>query len=493
MPAGRDRDDQAITWHDAGPDDRGATAGHRLRRDPRRTRHPRRLPARRGGPGAGVGRRASARVRAPGRAVRHPRSARLADLDQAVHLSRQGDGYLVRYAIADVAGFVDARPGHSPRRPGGAAPPCTARTGPRRCIRSSCPRVRRACCPGRRGRPSSGRSSWTRSANRGRVDVRRASVSPSPSSTIRPRRSTPTPGRLHPSIALLPEIGALRQAAGPRAAAISLDIPDTEIVRGPDGRWTLELRAVLAIEQYNAEISLLTGMCAAPIMLDGGVGLLRTLPPPTRISRSSCCGRPLRRWAFRGRRTMPVSEVIAGLDGDRPRDAAFLEDAVRLLRGAGYTAVRRRPARAGRARRGRRARTRTSPRRCGGWPTGTPPRCAWRCTPANPSRTGPAPRCRNCRDDERRPTARRRSWPRPARARCRCSCCTAGRARSSRRPCCSWIRTENRAVVILHEPPVRAHCPPDGLVEGSVITVRLRLRGPVDPPIRGGPGLIMTG
>ena len=29
------------------------------------------------------------------------------DLDQAVHLSRQGDGYLVRYAIADVAGFVD--------------------------------------------------------------------------------------------------------------------------------------------------------------------------------------------------------------------------------------------------------------------------------------------------------------------------------------------------------------------------------------------------
>jgi len=27
--------------------------------------------------------------------------------------------------------------------------------------------------------------------------------------------------------------------------------------------------------------------------------------------------------------------------------------------------------------------------------------------------------------------------------------------------------------VILREPPVRAHCAPDGLVEGSVITVRL--------------------
>ena len=30
-----------------------------------------------------------------------------------------------------------------------------------------------------------------------------------------------------------------------------------------------------------------------------------------------------------------------------------------------------------------------------------------------------------------------------------------------------------RATVILDEPPVRAHCDPNGLVEGSVITVRL--------------------
>ena len=34
------------------------------------------------------------------------------------------------------------------------------------------------------------------------------------------------------------------------------------------------------------------------------------------------------------------------------------------------------------------------------------------------------------------------------------------------------------AVVILHEPPVRAHCAPDGLVEGSVIKVRLRSADP---------------
>ena len=31
----------------------------------------------------------------------------------------------------------------------------------------------------------------------------------------------------------------------------------------------------------------------------------------------------------------------------------------------------------------------------------------------------------------------------------------------------------DRATVILHEPPVRAPCDPNGLLEGSVITVRL--------------------
>ena len=77
-------------------------------------------------------------------------------------------------------------------------------------------------------------------------------------------------GTLHPSIALLPEIGELRQRLGRERHAISLDLPDSEIVRAPDGHWTLELRAVLPVEQYNAEISLLTGMCAAAIMLDGG-------------------------------------------------------------------------------------------------------------------------------------------------------------------------------------------------------------------------------
>src|SRR3712207_7795935 len=46
-----------------------------------------------------------------------------------------------------------------------------------------------------------------------------------------------------------------------------------------DGGWTLAFRGDLPVEAWNAQVSLLTGRCAAALMLDGGVGLLRTLPP----------------------------------------------------------------------------------------------------------------------------------------------------------------------------------------------------------------------
>ncbi len=133
------------------------------------------------------------------------------------------------------------------------------------------------------------------------VDVRRAFVRSVAQLDYPAAQRAADAGELHPSIALLPEIGARpREALARRRGALSLDIPDTEVVRGPDGRWTLERRAVLEIERHNAEISLLTGICAARLMLDGGVGLLRTLPPPPR-SRWTCSGGRRPRWASPGR------------------------------------------------------------------------------------------------------------------------------------------------------------------------------------------------
>ncbi len=202
------------------------------------------------------------------------------DLDQAVHLARDGDGYLVRYAIADVASFVT---------PGGGLAAETWRRGatlyspdtntPLHPIELS--EGAASLLPGVR-RPA---VLWTiRLDDRGEpteVDVRRTVVTSVAQLTYPAAQIDADAGTLHPSIELLPEIGALRQQRSRERNAISLDIPDSEIVRRPDGLWTLELRAILPVEQYNAEISLLTGMCAATIMLKGGIGLLRTLPAPT--------------------------------------------------------------------------------------------------------------------------------------------------------------------------------------------------------------------
>ena len=59
------------------------------------------------------------------------------DLDQALHIERDGDGYRVRYAIADVPAFV---------QPGGAVDAETRRRGPDGLrARTSAPRCTRPC------------------------------------------------------------------------------------------------------------------------------------------------------------------------------------------------------------------------------------------------------------------------------------------------------------------------------------------------------------
>jgi exoribonuclease R len=78
-------------------------------------------------------------------------------------------------------------------------------------------------------------------------------------------------------------------------------------------------------------------MCAARIMLDGGAGLLRTMPPPdprdvARLRRSA---RALRvGWPA----DQPYAAFVRGLDPNVPAHAALLSLATRLLRGAGYAA-----------------------------------------------------------------------------------------------------------------------------------------------------------
>jgi exoribonuclease R len=76
---------------------------------------------------------------------------------------------------------------------------------------------------------------------------------------------------------LLPELGALLARRAADRGAVNLPLPEQEVEPHGDG-WQLVLRAPLAVEEHNAQISLLTGMAAASLMLDGEIGLLRTMP-----------------------------------------------------------------------------------------------------------------------------------------------------------------------------------------------------------------------
>ena len=151
---------------------------------------------------------------------------------------------------------------------------------------------------------------------------------------------------------LLAEIGRLRLEREVVRGGISMTTPEqvvevTEVAEsagdsesaeapGPSG-YRLAYRVPVPAEQYNAQISLLTGMCAARIMVERGVGILRTLPP----ARSEDYARLRRVAAALGidwPAAQPYSEFVRGLDHAVPAHAAFMDQAMSLFRGSGYLA-----------------------------------------------------------------------------------------------------------------------------------------------------------
>ncbi len=134
----------------------------------------------------------------------------------------------------------------------------------------------------------------------------------------------------------VPELGTLLARRAADRGAINLPLPEQAVEQDGDG-WRLVLRAPLPVEEHNAQISLLTGMAAAGLMLDGGVGLLRTMPAPRTdaVAKLRAAARSLGvPWPDGA----SVGAVVAGADPASPRGAAFLDQAAELLRGAGYTA-----------------------------------------------------------------------------------------------------------------------------------------------------------
>lgn len=148
------------------------------------------------------------------------------------------------------------------------------------------------------------------------------------------------------TLVLLREIGRLRQAAEAARGGVSLPLPDqvVEPVKaegGGHGDYRLRYESPVVSEGWNAQISLLAGMEAASIMIEGGVGLLRTLPPADERTRAR-----LRHSAKALGVAWPSGPALSAGDGypafvrsldpATPVGAALLVQAARALRGAGY-------------------------------------------------------------------------------------------------------------------------------------------------------------
>ncbi|MDQ3483968.1 MAG: RNB domain-containing ribonuclease [Actinomycetota bacterium] len=257
------------------------------------------------------------------------------DLDQAMHLERTREGYLVHYAIADVAAFVD---------PGG---PIDAEAN-RRGQTLYAPEHRVALYPpvlsegGASLLPEKLRPAlvWTitldESGDALKVDVVRARIRSRGRFDYAAVQRQIDDGSAAEVFLLLKEIGELRLERERERGGVSLPLPEQEVVVGDDG-WSLAFRERLPVEDWNAQISLLTGMGAAEIMLYGEEGIVRTLPAPPdhaveRLRRTAAALRL--EWHL----DVDYPDFVRSLDPNAAAGAAMLNACTGLLRGAGYVA-----------------------------------------------------------------------------------------------------------------------------------------------------------
>ena len=257
------------------------------------------------------------------------------DLDQAMFVERRGDGYRVHYAIADVAAFVvagDAIDQEAHRR-GETLYGADAKVPlhPRALSEDAA-----SLLPGQ-VRPA---LLWTLDLDASgegiAVDVRRARVQSRAKLDYAGVQREIDAGAAGPMWMVLREIGELRKQREHRRGGISLPLPEQEVLVKA-GRWTLEFRARHPVEDWNEQISLLTGMAAAHLMVQHRVGLLRTLPEadPRALSRLHRTARALGiDWP--GSRSYP--DFIRSLDPADPRHVAMMTACTSVLRGAGYVA-----------------------------------------------------------------------------------------------------------------------------------------------------------
>lgn len=258
------------------------------------------------------------------------------DLDQALHLEQNGNGFRVRYAIADVAAFVE---------PGGPIDTEARLRGQT----VYCPDVRVPLHPsvlseaGASLLPGQDRPAYVweirldADGARTSATVHRAMVRSRRRCTYAEVQAALDAGTDDELLTALRDVGRLRIERESARGGASLPMPEQEVHVDDGGHYRLRLRPVRPAEEWNAQVSLLTGMAAARIMLDGGVGILRTMPAatPEAVARFRHQAHALdAHWPT----TMAYGDFLRTLDRENPRHLALIHDATALFRGSGYEA-----------------------------------------------------------------------------------------------------------------------------------------------------------
>jgi exoribonuclease R len=139
------------------------------------------------------------------------------------------------------------------------------------------------------------------------------------------------------SLTLLEEIGRKRQQLEIERRGISLRIPAQQVERWATALYgyRLAFEESTEVEDWNAQISLMTGISAAQVMISYEVGLLRTLDPPRedRLRTLRFAAQALRvNWPI----GMRYDEFVRSLDPHDPIHSVMLQQAARVNGGAQY-------------------------------------------------------------------------------------------------------------------------------------------------------------
>jgi len=255
------------------------------------------------------------------------------DLDQALYLERDGDRYLVHYAIADVGAFVS--PGDpvelEAHRRGETLYGADSKVPlhPKVLSEDAASLLPDVVRPAQL---------WTikvdATGEGTDITVQRARVRSTAKLDYEHAQKMIDDGSASESLQLLAEVGKLRLAREAGRGGVSLPLPEQE-VDVTDHTWQLKFRNLLPVEEWNAQISLLTGFGAASLMVNARIGLLRTLPPPDprdvqRLQRTA------RALGIDWPAELLYPDFIRSLDPTRPHHAAMVVACTRLLRGSGY-------------------------------------------------------------------------------------------------------------------------------------------------------------